>query len=720
MVLRDNSEIVTEDETEENEIPPLEDIEDEEYIAHGELTLVERRALKNLGLPTLKHPRPYKLQWLNDSEEVKVKKQVLVTFRIGKYEDKVLCDVVTMQAGHLLLGRPWQFDRRVKHDGFTNKYSFVFNQRNITLVPLTPKQEYKDVFHEETLHGLPLIQGIEHQVDFVPSAAIPNRPAYKSNPEETKELQSQRMCVDCRAINNITEKYRHPIPRLDDTLDELHGSCVFSKIDLKSGYHQIRITEGDEWKTAFKTKYGLYEWVYRLMRKRYKQSKSGRVPQVETLSGPALNYPTYDKELYALVRALETWQHYLWPKEFVIHTNHESLKHLKGQYKLNKRHARWVEFIETFPYVICYKQGKENIVADALSRRQAKSKVQPYGLYTPLPISSAPWTDISMDFVLGDDLRTNHLQEERNDEIKDKTITSTWDEGSYQIVYQKMLEKLLLRCAFTSTHCVVRNMKTLKGYVSNHYRPEGCITECYVTEEALEFCAEYLSNHHFIGLPLDCIVDYTIEKPLGGGDVKMVDAALLEQEHLCILENTLELQSYILEHKILLQSKFPKQSKQAHWLETEHGHSFSDWLQMKVTNMTANGLNVDETVRMLANKPSCTVIAYSGWVKVDDLGFTVIDLNRVSHKSDCFILASHAKQVFYVQDQVDPTKSIVCSVGQRVNKSIGVDGRIEMVIHEPLCKEYPSPKIDMDKDDVGIYERPECDDVPIDDDLARE
>jgi hypothetical protein len=91
----------------------------------------------------------------------------------------------------------------------------------------------------------------------------------------------------------------------------------------------------------------------------------------EKLSGAALNYPTYDKELYTLVRALETWQHYLWPKEFVIHTNHESLKHLKGQHKLNKRHARWVEFIETFPYVIRYKQGKENVVADALSRRYA-------------------------------------------------------------------------------------------------------------------------------------------------------------------------------------------------------------------------------------------------------------------------------------------------------------------------------------------------------------
>ena len=91
----------------------------------------------------------------------------------------------------------------------------------------------------------------------------------------------------------------------------------------------------------------------------------------EKLSGATLNYPTYDKEMYALVRALETWQHYLLPKEFVIHTDHESLKHLKGQGKLHKRHAKWVEFIEPFPYVIKYKQGKENVVADALSRRYA-------------------------------------------------------------------------------------------------------------------------------------------------------------------------------------------------------------------------------------------------------------------------------------------------------------------------------------------------------------
>jgi hypothetical protein len=89
----------------------------------------------------------------------------------------------------------------------------------------------------------------------------------------------------------------------------------------------------------------------------------------EKLSRSSLNYSTYDNELYALVQVLENWQHFLWPKEFVIHSDNESLKHIRGQAKLNKCHAKWAEFIETFPYIIKHKKGKGNVIVDALSRR---------------------------------------------------------------------------------------------------------------------------------------------------------------------------------------------------------------------------------------------------------------------------------------------------------------------------------------------------------------
>ncbi|XP_028764585.1 uncharacterized protein LOC114722675, partial [Neltuma alba] len=553
MILK-NNEVVTESESESDDsMPLLEDASDDgiEYAVEGEC-LVVRRALncqvkedelneqrenifhtrclinnkvcsliidggsvtnvasttmvEKLHLPTVRHPRPYKLQWLNECGEIKVDKQVLVSFSIGKYCDEVLCDVVPMHAGHILLGRPWEFDRK----------------------------EYVDVFPEEIPPGLPPIRGIEHQIDFIPGATIPNRPAYRSNPEETKELQRQveelmargyvreslspcavpvllvpkkdgtwRFVVSAKGIEVDEEKIRAikewPTPKSITEVRSFHGLASFYRRFVKDfSTLAAPLTEVIKKSVGFKWDKEQDVAFIRLKDKlcsapvlvlpnfnktfEIECDASGvGIGAVlmqegkpiayfsEKLNGAALKYPTYDKELYALKRALENWQHYLWPKQFVIHTDHQSLKHIKGQGKLNKRHARWLEFIETFPYVIRYKKGKENVVADALSRRidgylfkenrlcvpqcslrellvreahggglmghfgvkktldvlhehffwpkmkrdvericakcitckKAKSRVLPHGLYTPLPVPSEPWVDISMDFILG-------------------------------------------------------------------------------------------------------------------------------------------------------------------------------------------------------------------------------------------------------------------------------------------------------------------------------
>nr|GEV17784.1 putative reverse transcriptase domain-containing protein [Tanacetum cinerariifolium] len=319
-------------------------------------------------------------------------------------------------------------------------------------------KEFSDVFPED-LPGLPPVRQVEFQIDLIPGAAPVARAPYRLAPSEMQKLSDQlqeladrgfiqpstspwgapilfvkkkdgsfRMCIDYRELNKLTVKKRYPLPRIDDLFDQLQGSSVYSKIDLRSGYHQLRVRDEDISKTAFRTRYGHYEFqvmpfgltnapavfmdlmnrlckpyldklvivfiddilIYSRNKKEHanhlriilellkKRSCLGAVlmqrEKVIAYASRQLkpneeNYTTHDLELGAVVFALKIWRHYLYGTKCTVFTDHKSLQHILNQKELNMRQRRWLELLADYDCEIRYHPGKANVVADALSRK---------------------------------------------------------------------------------------------------------------------------------------------------------------------------------------------------------------------------------------------------------------------------------------------------------------------------------------------------------------
>ncbi|GJS97083.1 putative reverse transcriptase domain-containing protein [Tanacetum coccineum] len=203
-------------------------------------------------------------------------------------------------------------------------------------------------------------------------------------------------------------KNRYPLPRIDDLFDQLQGSRVYSKIDLRSGYHQLRVWEEDIPKKTFRTHYGHYEFQVMpfvltnaptifmdLMNRGEKEEAAFQQLKQKLCSAPILALVEDDLELGAVVFTLKMWRHYLYDTKCVVFTDHKSLQHILDQKELNMRQRRWLELLSDYDCEICYHPGKANVVADVLSRKErinplrVRNLVMTIGLNLPKKILNA-------------------------------------------------------------------------------------------------------------------------------------------------------------------------------------------------------------------------------------------------------------------------------------------------------------------------------------------
>ncbi|MCO5574510.1 hypothetical protein L7F22_028295 [Adiantum nelumboides] len=356
--------------------------------------------------------------------------------------------------------------------------------------------QFQDVFIDDIPGELPPKRGDDdHAIELIPGSSPPNKPPYRVSQAQQEEIMRQvnelvekemvrpssspfcspvllvhkkdgtyRMCVDYRALNKITIKNRFPVPRIEDLFDKLQGSTYFSRIDLKSGYHQIRIVNEDILKTAFRTTFGLYEYLVmpfgltnapatfnRMMERIFRPhrnftgvffddviiySKSmeehkkhlqvadalSKRPKVNAVSiathndlSSMIDEYAIDPDFKDVISAIalgKKEEPFTLEDGYLLHGNRLCITHSLREKVMYESHAppyaghrgiqNTLKAIETYFYWPTMKRDIPDYVSKCVVCQKTKfDKGKQPGLLQPLSILDSPWESISMDFIFG-------------------------------------------------------------------------------------------------------------------------------------------------------------------------------------------------------------------------------------------------------------------------------------------------------------------------------
>nr|GEU44657.1 retrovirus-related Pol polyprotein from transposon 17.6 [Tanacetum cinerariifolium] len=348
---------------------------------------------------------------------------------------------VEMGSFDVIIGMYWV----VKYHAVTTKeIEDKSKEKRLEDVPIV--QDFPEVFLKDFL-GIPPTRQMEFQIDLVPGAAPVARAPYRLAPSKMKEWSDQlkeladkgliipssspwgapvlfvkkkdgsfRMCIDYRELNKLTVKNRYPLPMIDDLFDQLQGSSVYSKIDLRSGLagYYRRFIEGfskiARSMTKLTQKKVKFDWddkqedAFQIIKQKLCSAPILALPEgsedfviycdasIKGLGAVLMqrekviaygsrqlkvhekNYTTHGLELGAVVFALKIWRHYLYGAKCTVFTDQKSLQHILDQKEMNMRQRRWLELLRDYDCEIRYHLRMANVVADALSQ---KEKIKP-------------------------------------------------------------------------------------------------------------------------------------------------------------------------------------------------------------------------------------------------------------------------------------------------------------------------------------------------------